>query len=85
MLQKATYHLLITDLGRGSEAKAGLQLLEVLAQTGGVLPAIVYTSGNAVAEHCEAARQRGAVLCTAGTFTLLDGIRQIIEWWVYKP
>ena len=81
-VQKTTsrqYDLVITDMGRGSNPMAGIELLKWLRTHNVRTPAIVYCSSRAVSLYGEEAINNSALLCTAGMISLLDGILQVLE------
>jgi len=77
------YFLIITDMRRGQNSTAGLDLLYWLKERGVLAPSFVYTSSWAIAKYGEQAKKGGASLCTAGMVSLLDGISQAIEGFYY--
>ena len=73
------YFLVITDMKRGSNSTAGMDLLQWLQDQGIVTPSIVYASNWAAATYENQAKDAGSVMITAGVISLLDGVRQIFS------
>lgn len=73
------YLLVISDMGRGDDATAGITLLRARRELGLVSPVFIYASPNAVAAHREVALGEGAILCTAGLVSLLDGVSKLLS------
>ena len=78
-LNRGEYAFVITDMGRDGNATAGLDLLRDMTRAGHDVPVIVYSSARALSRHGDEARKIGAILCTAGLFTLLDGVHQLLD------
>jgi class 3 adenylate cyclase len=81
-VQKITsrqYDVMITDMGRGSNPMAGIELLQWARNHNVHTPAIVYCSSRTVSLYGEEAISNSALLCTAGMISLLDGILQVLE------
>jgi len=79
MLTSRRYDLVITDMGRCSDPMAGLELLKWMRAHEVHAATIVYCSTRAVSLYAEEAISSGALLCTAGMISLLDGILQVLE------
>jgi CheY-like chemotaxis protein len=79
------YALVITDMGRGANPKAGLDFIQQASVRERRIPTIVFASMRAIGNHGRSARRKGAVLCTAGFVTLLHGVGQVLDWWVRRP
>jgi class 3 adenylate cyclase len=82
-LSSHRYSLIISDMGRGSNPIAGIELLESMQSRHIACPTLVYCSSRAVSLYSEDAVKKGALLCTAGVISLLDGVLQILEQSVY--
>ena len=78
-LSSRQYTLVVTDMGRGSNPTAGIELLEWMQRHSCPTPAIVYCSNRAVEDYGAEASTSGALLCTSGFISLLDGILQVVE------
>ncbi|MBI4025113.1 MAG: hypothetical protein HY360_09040 [Verrucomicrobia bacterium] len=78
-MQSCEYALTITVMGRGQNGTAGIELLQVMRRHSIPTPAVVYCSSSAAAYYGEQATANGALVCTAGTVTLLDTILQVVE------
>lgn len=76
-LQKQQFHALISDLGRGSEALAGLDLLQQLQQQEIRIPAAIFAvRGEQKQEELMAA---GARLVTSNVASLLEWLYPLIQ------
>lgn len=73
------YYLILSDMGRGDNPVAGLELLDWLRTQGLFIPTIIYCTPRGVSRHGEDALAKGALLCTAGFVSLLDGILQVLQ------
>lgn len=71
--------LIITDMGRGENPTAGLELLARVRGAGLRHPMAVFSSPRAVAEYGEEAQSLGAMVCTSGTVQLFDFLTQHIH------
>ena len=71
--------LVITDMGRGDDATAGLDLLRGMREEGIRRPVAVFASMRAVAEYGDMARELGAAECTAGTVELFRFLAEQIR------
>lgn len=79
LLTEKRYFLIITDMGRGQNSTAGLELLEWRKAQGLATPTFLYASSSAIALHGEQATSQGCTLCTAGVVTLIDGIYHVLR------
>jgi len=73
-LREHRYRVIISDMGRGDNPAAGLELLEWLKKKRIKTPTIIFTLSQSVLQYGEQAKQLGAVRCTAGAISLLDAI-----------
>jgi len=78
-MTSSSYTLIISDMGRGTIATAGIDLLEQLQLQPAPPPVIVYCSNRGVSLYGGEAVETGALICTAGLISLLDGILQVME------
>jgi class 3 adenylate cyclase len=78
-----SYTLVISDMGRDGNPTAGIDLLEWLQQQPGSPPAIIFCSSRGVSLYGLEAVETGALTCTAGLISLLDGILQVVEQSLY--
>ena len=62
-IKRQRFDVIISDMGRPPDARAGYTLLDKLRSSGDRTPFIIYASSRS-AEHVAEARQRGAVGCT---------------------
>jgi CheY-like chemotaxis protein len=72
--RKTKFDLIITDMGRASNEKAGLDLLQDLKRLESRTPVIVFASHRALVNHGREALDLGAVSITTGTPTLLKEV-----------
>jgi CheY-like chemotaxis protein len=63
VMRNRSYDLVISDMGRPPDARAGYTLLDKLRGAGNRVPFIIY-SGSRVPEHVREAREHGATGCT---------------------
>lgn len=71
-LRAAPVDLVITDMGRGQDPTAGLDLLSRMRDAELRKPSAVFASPRAVAEHGPDALGLGAIICTSGTVRLFE-------------
>ena len=62
-IRRRSYDLVISDMGRPPDARAGYTLLDKLRETGNKMPFVIYASSRAP-EHVREAREHGAIGCT---------------------
>jgi CheY-like chemotaxis protein len=62
-VDRRSYDLIISDMGRPPDARAGYTLLDKLRQAGNQIPFVIYASSRAP-EHVREAREHGAIGCT---------------------
>lgn len=72
------FSLIISDMGRPGDPRAGYTLLDELRKAGVDEPYIIY-AGSGAFEHDAEARRRGAEGCTNNPQRLLDLVRTAIE------
>lgn len=77
-LQMYKYDVIISDMGRPSDRRAGYTLLAEKQKLGDTTPYIIYTSSNAP-EHKAEARQRGAVGSTNNPQELFQMVLNAIQ------
>lgn len=63
LIERNHYDLVISDMGRPGDSRAGLTLLEILRNSGDTTPYVIYASTRALALRDEAIRI-GAIDCT---------------------
>lgn len=76
-LQTTNYDVVISDMGRPENDRAGYDLLEQKRQMGNTVPFIIYSYG-VEEEHKQAARQRGAFGCTSSPRELYSLVRRAL-------
>lgn len=79
-LVAARYDLLITDMGRPPDPRAGYTLLDRLRASGNNIPVVIY-AGSSSAEHREEARKHGAL----GTTSRPDELVQLVVRGISRP
>jgi len=79
-LSSGRYSFVISDMGRGDNPIAGLELLDWMRNQQWRFMTLIYCSSRAVSLHKAEAIKKGALLCTAGMISLLDGILQVIRY-----
>ena len=60
LLEKNTYNVVISDMGRPPDSRAGYTLLEQIRMSGNRVPYIIYANGASDPEHKREARLKGA-------------------------
>jgi CheY-like chemotaxis protein len=63
LVRRRSYDLIISDMGRPQDEKAGFTLLDQLREAGVMTPFVIY-SGSRAPEHVKEARRRGAIGAT---------------------
>jgi CheY-like chemotaxis protein len=72
-LKKNSFDVIISDMGRPNDPKAGYTLLEAIRRSGNKTPYIIY-AGSRSAEHIAEAKKRGA----QGTTNRPDELFQMV-------
>lgn len=62
-MQKQKFDVIISDMGRPPDSRAGYTLLENIRQSGDRMPFVIY-AGSRAPEHVAESRRRGAMGCT---------------------
>jgi hypothetical protein len=83
-LHSYQYSLVVSDMGRGSNRTAGIDLLQIMRRELFDYPTFVFCSNRAVNDHAEKAKDFGALLCTADDVELLDAILQVVEYTAFS-
>jgi CheY-like chemotaxis protein len=78
LLGRASFDVLISDMGRPGDSQAGYTLLEEMRVADITTPFIIYSSSNKP-EHKELARQRGALGSTNSPTELLDLVVEAVR------
>lgn len=76
-LQRRPYDLVISDMGRGSNLRAGYDLLDLLRGHGDTVPFFIFSSSDKP-EHRKEAAARGAQLSTNDMIELVDKVIDIL-------
>jgi CheY-like chemotaxis protein len=77
-LSHGSFDLIISDMGRGADATAGLTLLRELRQRGVRTPTIIYASSRGLQSHGATARELGAVAAVSGSALLLKQVAKVL-------
>ena len=72
-LQRRKFDLVISDMGRGSDMRAGYGLLELLRESGSKVPFFIF-AGSDTPEFRREAAGRGAQLSTNDMLELIDNV-----------
>lgn len=78
-LQKTNYDLIISDMGRGDNRTAGLDLLEKVTKSNPKLPVIIFASPRALAAYAGEAKRLGATSVTSEVTSLLRDVQTILR------
>lgn len=76
-LQSTAYDLVIEDMDRRGNNRAGIELLEKLRDEKKDIPVVVYTSSASARRYGAEARRLGAKKVTASAVALMDAIQSI--------
>lgn len=79
LFRKKEYDLIITDMGRGDERRAGLLLLKELKLLHCQTPVVVYASKRAILKYSDEALRLGAYKVTTGIVNIISVISDILE------
>jgi len=72
-LAKRTFHLVISDMGRGPNMRAGYELLQLIRESGNEVPFFIF-AGSDKPEFRREAAARGAQLSTNDMLELVDNV-----------
>ena len=72
LLGNQNFDLVISDMGRPPDAKAGYTLLERLRSAGNMIPYVIYSSAGSDLQNQAEARRRGALNSTNSTIDLFQ-------------
>lgn len=78
LLNESTFNLVISDMGRENNTKAGLDLLRAIKEKGLDTPVVIYASARALEEYGEQAKNLGAVAGINGVSPLLDKVYELL-------
>lgn len=76
-LDRRHFDLIISDMGRGSDPRAGYELLENVRARDGTVPYFIFSSGDKP-EYRKEAKARGAQLSTNDMIELIDVTVQVL-------
>jgi CheY-like chemotaxis protein len=77
-LASAKYDLVISDMGRGRNYTAGLDLLQAMKSKSDRTPVIIFANPRGVSEHGPSARALGAIDAIYGTTRLLQSVQRVL-------
>ncbi len=77
-LEKKSFDVVISDMGRPPDPQAGYTLLKAMRERGDLTPFVIYAGSNAL-EHKQLARERGALGSTNSPQELLDLVLRAVE------
>ncbi len=77
-LEKESFDVVISDMGRPPDPQAGYALLKAMRERGNLTPFVIYAGSNAP-EHKQLARERGALGSTNRPQELLDLVLRAVE------
>jgi CheY-like chemotaxis protein len=77
-IRRRSYDMIISDMGRPPDARAGYTLLDELRARGDQTPYFIYASSRAP-EHVAEARQHGAVGCTNLATELVQTVTEVLS------
>ena len=77
--KKRKYDIIITDMGRGKQSDAGIELIRELHTLGCNTPIIVYASYNAICQYGDLALSLGAHKVTCGVGNIIAILSDMLE------
>ena len=77
-LRRRPFDLIISDVGRGTDPRAGYTLLDKVRADGDLIPFIIYSTSRAP-EHILEARRHGATACTNAPQELIQMVIEILR------
>ncbi len=79
VLQKQKFDLIISDMGRGDNRSAGLDLLKELKLLNIKTPLIIYASTQAIRNYGKEAIELGAIAVTTGVTGVLHNVQKVLQ------
>lgn len=79
LVKMEKFDLIISDIGRGNNRTAGLDLLKELKKLNNRTPIIIFASASAIGSYGKEALELGAIEATAGTTKVLSTIQRILK------
>jgi len=76
-LRRQSFDMIISDMGRPPDPRAGYTLLDDLRRSGNITPFFIY-AGSRSPEHIREARSHGAIGCTNSARELISAVTAII-------
>jgi CheY-like chemotaxis protein len=77
-LQKEKYDLIISDMGRGSNHTAGLELIQKVKELSLNVPIVIYASSRALQTNGPEARRLGAIAAVSGVSEILREVQMYL-------
>ena len=77
ILQTKDFEAIVSDIGRGIDRQAGIELVRTLRSAGDDTPVLIYTSADAVSRFGDMARAAGANFVTASPTELLTVLKAV--------
>ncbi len=77
LIRLQSFDLIISDMGRPGDARAGYTLLDRLRELGDLTPYLIY-AGSRAPEHVREAREHGALMCTNSPQELVEMATSIV-------
>jgi len=77
LLKRKKFDLIISDMGRGKNRSAGLDLLKELKSINIQTPVIIYASSRAIQEYGKEALSLGAIAVTTGVTRVLNIVQKV--------
>lgn len=78
-VRRSNYDLILSDMGRGPNSSAGIDLLERLKKNGIDIPVIIYSSVYSIEKFGEKAKELGALKLITGVSPLIDAVHEILK------
>lgn len=78
-LKDKKFDLIISDMGRGNNGKAGIDLLGKLKEQNITIPSIIFASPQAIRSYGDEAKSLGAIATITGHSTLLNIIQKVLK------
>ena len=79
ILQKQKFDLIISDMGRGDNRSAGIDLLKELKRLNINTPTIIYASSHAIDTYGNEALKLGAIAVTTGVTRVLNIVQKVLR------
>lgn len=77
LIRLQSFDMIISDMGRPGDPKAGYTLLDRLRESGDRVPFFIY-AGSRAPEHVRESRERGAIGCTNSPDELVESVISVL-------